>query len=205
MAPNRWLLPRGLDLLGMLNEQAAVTLEGMEALEAWAEGDERAGDRVRECEHTADDRKRKLRQALTEALTTPLEPEDIFELSGGLDGVINRAKDLVREAEVMGSKPDGAMAEMARQLLYGVRSLCTAFEALSQRGGHAAATAAADEAVKSQRRLEHVYRTAMSSLLEDGNLKEVTGKRELYRRFVRCSDHLAEVGERVWYAVLKVG
>lgn len=201
----RWLLPRRLDLLGMLSRQAQVTEEGMAALLAWTEGQSGSAERLRECEHLADERKRALRQALTEAFTTPLEPEDIFELSEGLDGVLNRAKDAVREAEVMGADPDEAMRHMAQQLLAGVKSLSLAFGELSPRGGREAATAAADEAVKSQRRLEHIYRAAMSSLLEDPDLREVTGKRELYRRLVRCSDHLAEVAERVWYAVLKVG
>ena len=40
-----------------------------------------------------------------EAFMTPLEPEDLFELSRGLDEVLNAAKNAVREAEVMGTPP----------------------------------------------------------------------------------------------------
>ncbi len=43
----------------------------------------------------------------------------------------------------------------------------------------------------------------MSALLEVDDMAEVTARRELYRRLVRTSDHLATVAERVWYAVLK--
>jgi hypothetical protein len=35
------------------------------------------------------------------------------------------------------------------------------------------------------------------------DLREVTAKRELYRRLARTSDDLREVAERVWYSVLK--
>jgi hypothetical protein len=67
----------------------------------------------------------------------------------------------------------------------------------------AGVTDCADAAVKSQRKLEHVYRTAMSALLQDKNPREVAARRELYRRISRTSDVIVEVAERVWYSVLK--
>jgi uncharacterized protein len=81
----RWWLPETPDVLGMLRGQIAITAEGMEALHAWAAGEAGAAERLRECEHRADDAKRQLRGALTVAFTTPLDPEDIFELSRELD------------------------------------------------------------------------------------------------------------------------
>ena len=146
----------------------------------------------------ADDRKRELRAALTTAFTTPLDPEDIFELSRGLDEVLNNAKNAVREAEVMRAAPDAAIAEMTAELAEGTRHIADAFPGLSH-GGIASATQAADAAVKSQRRLEHVYRAAMSALVD----REVAARRELYRRLARTSDRLVDVAERIWYSVLK--
>jgi uncharacterized protein Yka (UPF0111/DUF47 family) len=151
----------------------------------------------------ADQRKAQLRDALTEAFTTPLEPEDLFELSQGLDGIINRAKNTVREAELMGARPDAPMEEMTGELAEGVKNLAAAFAALGHKGDESVATAAADRAIKNQRHLEHTYRAAMSSLGEMEDVRTLTAKRELYRRLVRTSDHLALVAERVWYAVLK--
>ena len=186
----------------MLRAQIEVTLEGIEALVAWAQGDGTAAERVRDREHRADERKRELRGALTTAFSTPLEPEDIFELSRGLDRVLNNAKNAVREAEVIQMTPDAAIAEMAVELAEGVRQLAEAFAALGQAGG-ADATAAADRAVRSQSRLEHIYRAAMSDLVAVDDIREVAGKRELYRRLSRTSDDLRDVAERVWYSVLK--
>ncbi len=200
--PRRWFLPESPDVLGMLREQMTVTRGGLETLVAWAGGDPGAVDRLRECEHRADDRKRELREALTIAFTTPLEPEDVFELSRGLDRVLNNAKNTVREAEVMRTVPDTAIAEMARELAEGTRHLAEAFNALGGSGGRAT-TEAANRAAKSQSRLEHVYRQAMSSLIAVDDLREVAAKRELYRRLARTSDDLREVAERVWYSVLK--
>jgi uncharacterized protein Yka (UPF0111/DUF47 family) len=202
MTRHRWFLPETPDVLGMLREQTAITMEGMEALIAWSVGEPGAAGRLRECEHQADDRKRDLRAALTLAFTTPLEPEDIFELSTELDRMLNSAKNTVREAEVMETGPDQAISEMAAELAKGVRDLSEAFEQLAA-GARAAATDAADRAAKSQSRVEKVYRQSMSALVAVDDLREVTAKRELYRRLARTSDELREVAERIWYSVLK--
>lgn len=197
-----WLLPDAPDVLGMLSDQAVITVEGLVALEDWAGGDADAGDRVRVAEHAADRQKRRLAQALTTALTTPLEPEDIFELSRRLDEVLNAAKDTVREAELMGVAPDAAMQEMACGIRTGVQSLGGAFAAFGKRGE--TATVAADAATKQQRHVERVYRAAMNALLECDDLRTVTAQRELYRRLARASDLVLGVADRVWYATLKL-
>jgi uncharacterized protein Yka (UPF0111/DUF47 family) len=200
--PHRWFLPEAPDVLGMLGEQAAITVTGMEALVAWANGEVGAAERLRECEHRADDSKRALRAALTDAFTTPLDPEDLFELSLGLDRVLDNAKNAVREAEVMNATADPAIAEMAAQLSDGTQSLAEAIAALSRRDT-SGATEAADRAATSQSRLERSYRQAMSALVRVDDLREIAGKRELYRRLARTSDDLRDVAERVWYSVLK--
>ena len=208
MTRRSWFLPETPDVLGMLREQAAVTIEGVEALVAWAAGDLEGADAVRACEHRADDRKRDLRKALTEAYTTPIDAEDIYTMSVRLDAVMNGAKDAVRESEVMAVGPDEHVLAMCSLLAEGVRHLADAFEGLGAAGekdGGRAATGAADAAVKSQRQLERAYRGAMSALLEVDDLREVMGRRELYRRFSRISEELVEVAERVWYATFKEG
>lgn len=202
MRRHRWFLPETLDVLGMLREQTAITIEGMEALVDWSNGEPGAADRLRECEHRADDRKRELRAALTVSFTTPLEPEDIFELSTELDRTLNSAKNTVREAEVMETAPDEAISQMAVELATGVRDLGGALEQLAA-GERVAATEAADRAAKAQTRIEKIYRRSMSALVAVDDLREVAARRELYRRLARTSDDLREVAERVWYSVLK--
>lgn len=202
MSAHRWFLPESPDLLGMLREQAAITVEGMAALVAWSQGDEAAVARLRDCEHRADDRKRELRRAASAAFITAIEPEDAFELSRDLDRLLDNAKNAVREAEVMLTRPDQAMEEMARELEDGTRHLADALAALQAQDA-AGATAAADHATRGQSRVEHVYRGAMTALVTVDDLGEVSAKRELYRRLARTSDDLREVAERVWYSVLK--
>ena len=186
----------------MLRTQSATTAEGMRALVAWSEGDAGAAERLRELEHRADREKGELRERLTEAFSTPLEPEDLFELSRGIDDVLNSAKNLVGEAEAMGVPPDRPIAEMAGQLAKGTERIEQAVAKFGE-DDRGAATALADHAIKDQRHAQHTYREAMSALIANPDLREVAARRELYRRLARTGDTLVRVAERVWYAVLK--
>jgi hypothetical protein len=196
-----WFLPDTPDVLGMLRRQLEVTMRAMDALVDWAGGDAAAGDRVRELEHEADRCKRDLQRALVRAFTTPYDAEDIYTLGRGIDWILNLSKDAVRESEVMACPPDAAVAAMASLLREGVGHLDEAVAGLQEHRGDP--TVAADAAIKTERNIERVYRKAMADLLAVEDLREVTARRELYRRFSRIGELLSEVAERVWYAVIK--
>jgi uncharacterized protein len=198
---SNWFLPETPDVLGMLRAQMAVTIRGMDALVEWAHGDEEAAARVRALEHEADARKRELQSVLVVAFTTAYDAEDIYTLGRGIDSILNLAKDAVRESEVMSCPPDQSVAEIAALLREGVGYLDDAIAGLQERSEEA--TASADAAIKTERRVERVYRKAMADLLDVDDLRDVTARRELYRRFSRIADQLTEIAERVWYAVIK--
>ena len=200
MTTRRWLLPHSPDLLAMLLEQATITVEAMDALVAWSDGDAGAASTVRACEHRADNTKRELWRTLRDAFSPPLDAEDIYSLSANLDEVLNAAKDLVREMEVMDIQPDAPTRTMITFLADGVGHIAEAF---TYPGTNHDATQPADAAIKSQRRVEHVYRPAMSALLQDTDLREVIARREIYRRLSRIGDLIHIVAERVWYSVVK--
>lgn len=199
----RWFLPEMPDVLGMLSTQLVTTSDGMAAFAAWAHGDGSKSDEVRALEHHADDQKRELWRALRTAFITPIDAEDLFVLSAGLDELLNGAKDAVREADVLHTEPDTAVAEMADLLVQGLGHLGDAFKELGGDDGADAATAAADAAVKCVRGIEHVYRRAMPALMEHEDLRAAIAYRQLYTRVVAVSEHMRLVAERVWYAVVK--
>lgn len=203
--PTRWFLPETPDILGMLRRQADLTAGGMSAFAEWAAGETARAEDVRVAEHRCDQTRRALVDAVSTAFTTPLLPEDLFQLSRDLDKVINGAKNTVREAEAMSFPPDKATAEMAALLAEGVEHLRTAIAALGDRRGKSAvsATEAADAAVKSQRNLERAYRQATGELLGLTDICVVVARRELYRRISAISDDIVAVADRIWYAQVK--
>ncbi len=197
----RWFLPAQPDLMALLAEQGRVTLEGIDAFVEWAAGAEGKGDEVRVAEHGADDARRAVQRALRIAFTTPLSAEDLYELSERLDAVLNGAKNLVREADLLALGPDPAIADMAVNVAEGTHELVAAFAAIAGDGD--TAIERADAAIKASRKLEHRYRDAMSSLVAVTDAGVLFERRELYRRCARIGDDVVRAAERVWYSVVK--
>lgn len=201
MRKRRWFLPETPDLIGLLGVQAAITREGLESLAAWAGGDETAGEAIPEIEHRGDAAKRALLDELREAFVTPLAPEDLFAISRGLDWILNYARDLASESKAMSNPPDAGLAEMTGLLRDAVDRIC---EAIGQLGvDEKAASAAADDAIGIERRLERAYYEGMAELLRIDTRNERISSRELYRRCVRIGDEVIDVAERIIYAVVK--
>ncbi len=152
-----WFLSGEPDILGLLDAQANVTVEGMQAFAAWsAGGTSDDAQRVRDCEHGADDARRALAEALRTALVTPLEPEDLYTVSERLDVVINGAKNVVRDAEALGWQPDGPAAAMAELLREGTEHLAEAIGCIKSDSERA--SECADAATKTVRDVERGYR-----------------------------------------------
>jgi len=201
MKRRRWFLPDAPDVLGLLRGQLAVTIEGFDAFQAWTEGDPAAAERLREREHAGDAAKRELLGALRAAFVTPLEPEDAFALSRGIDRLLNSARDLVNESEAMACPPDARMAKMVGFVRGALTHLEAAVGALGGDGD--AATEAADAAIREVRRLERAYYEGMAVLLRVGDRNERIARRELYRSCARLGETVVDVAERVIYAVMK--
>lgn len=201
MKVQRWFLPETPDVIGLLRLQLDVTTEGVDRLVAWAHGEASGADEIRSLEHRGDEHKRALERALTTAFTTPLEPEDLYTLSRGIDWILNLSKDLVRESEVMATAPDAPLADMCEALARAVHLLSDAVHLLGS--DSEAATEKANEALRAQRQIEKIYRDAMAALVEVEDLREVFARRELYRRVARIGEVVVDVAERVWYTVVK--
>jgi uncharacterized protein Yka (UPF0111/DUF47 family) len=199
--PSRWFLPKTPDVLGLLRAQVRVTIEGVDAFAAWARGDRSAAATVRDAEQRGDVAKRELLGALRAAFVTPLEPEDVFALSRGIDWILNYSHDLISESEAMACPPDAVIAELARLLGQAVRNIDRALAHLST--DQDAATEAADAAIRAERELERTYYRGMAALLEVEDRSERIASRELYRRCLRIGDMVIDVSERIVYAVVK--
>jgi uncharacterized protein Yka (UPF0111/DUF47 family) len=201
MSRGRWFLPEAPDVLGLLQAQVSVTIRGLDAFHEWAAGEPAAAARVRELEHAGDVAKRELLNALRVAFVTPLEPEDAFALSRGIDRLLNDARNLIDESEAMACTPDERIATMAELVRGGLGHLDVAVAALV--GDPDAATVAADAAIREARRFERVYYEGMAELLDVDDRNQRISRRELYRSCSRLAETVVDVAERVIYAVMK--
>jgi uncharacterized protein len=197
----RWFLPETPDVLGLLRGQVAITIEGVTAFGEWAGGDAAALERLYAAGQRGDEAKRELLVALRAAFVTPMEPEDVFTLSRGIDRVLDYARDLAGESAAMACPPDDRIAAMAAHALAALREIDAAVAALGSDAD--AATDHADAAIAETRELEQVYYAGMAALLELGDRNERIAYRELYRSCTRIAETLVDVAERVVYAVMK--
>jgi uncharacterized protein Yka (UPF0111/DUF47 family) len=197
----RWFLPETPDVVGHLRREAAAMIVGMDAFAAWADGEAGAAARLREARGEADAAKREVVEALRAAFVTPLEPEDAFTLSRGIDRIVGHALDLVGEAEVMARPPDPGVAQMAKVLAQAARHIDEAIALLGP--DSEAATKAADAALEAERLVAHLYYQGMASLLEVEDMRERISRRELYRRCARIGEGVVDVAERIQYAIVK--
>jgi len=156
---------------------------------------------VREAERQGDVAERDLLSALREAFVTPIEPEDLFALSRGIDRILDYVADLVKESEAMASPPDEGIATMAGLLGDALRHLDDALSKLGTDGDQA--TASVDAAIAAQRELETAYYAGMVGLLGVEDRTERITRRELYRRSSRIGEAVVDVAERIVYAVVK--
>jgi uncharacterized protein len=200
-ARGHWFLPDTPDVVGHLSAQVSLTIEGLDALAAWARGEEGAATALADAEQRGDVAKRKLLEELRAAFVTPLEPEDVFALSRGADRILNYAADLVKEAEALSAPLDEGIAEMTSLLAEAGARIGDAMSALGSDTD--AASAAADQAIAAERRMEAAYYDGMPGLLEVTDMRGRVSLRELYRFCMRIGETIVEVAERVVYAVVK--
>lgn len=193
-----------IDFYALLAAQAAKTLEGMEALNAWLDdGAEERCQLVRDLEKQADELKLDLERKLVQSFVTPFDREEIYDLSGRLDEVINAAKAVVREIEALEVDPDDSfLRPMAEVLVEGARCLQLAFAALKHNPREAS-----DQAVlarKSENRFGKIYRQAMRQLFTVDDFKKILKTREVYRYMLQGAERIDVVGEKLLHVIVKI-
>lgn len=197
-----WFLSRDDDLLELLEEQVSVTLRGVDAFVAWSNG-ELAQDRVlRDADSEAHRLRQRLHTQARDALSTPLDPADLYALSERFDTVLAGARRVVREAAVHDLLPDAALAKMASTVAEGVRLLAGAVALIV--GEPERAAQGARVAVARAGDLERSYCDAMSAIVLD-DTGGWPSRQELYRECVSLGDALISVAERIRYATADAG
>jgi uncharacterized protein Yka (UPF0111/DUF47 family) len=198
----RWLLPEQPDVVATLRHQLGITIGAVDAFGAWARGDAAAAASVRDAEHIGDDAKRTLLTMLRSAFVTPLEPEDLFTLSRGIDWILDHTRDVIDEADAMAyAPPDAGITAMAEPLARAMRLIDEAIAVLGADPDRAVERA--DSAIHAERALERAYYEGMAHLLEVDDMRERIARRELYRRCAGIGETVIDVAERVVYAVMK--
>jgi len=196
------LFPRETNFYKMLSHQAAKTLEGIEALEAFVENqNEENAKRVMEVEGEADELRKALIEELHHTFVTPLDREDIYALSRAIDEIVDYANSTVDEMRVYEVASDDHLRQMVDILRKAAHEISDAMNILETHPG-----IAMEHAVKTkfyENTMEKAYHTALADLFKKKDTVYMLKMREIYRHLSNAADRSDEAANIICNIVMK--
>jgi uncharacterized protein len=191
----------------LIHNQAKLTLEGMDALNAYlVDQDPAASALLRTKEKEADEARRILIFELNKTFVTPFDREDIFALSRTIDDVLDYAYSTVSEMEILKVRPTTFMQRMASLLRDATYELLMAVDRLEEHPG--VANEHAQRAKALENRVEEVYREALADLFTGAedikHLVKMLKSREVYRHLSNAADRGDEAANVIADIVVKI-
>ncbi|MCC7355848.1 MAG: DUF47 family protein [Anaerolineae bacterium] len=191
MGLKEFFRPRQSNFLRLLNEQSAKTLEGLEALLAYMQArDEDAARRVEKAEKEADELRRILIDELNRTFVTPMDREDLFNLSRAIDDILDYAYSTVDEMQLLGVEPNDYLRRMVSLLRDAANEIDLAMQRLKDHPNVASEHALRAKALEN--RVESVYREAIAALFKGPkdleHVVEMLKLREIYRHLSNAAD-----------------
>jgi len=190
----------------LIHDQAALTLEGLDALKTYmSTQDSAAARKLTEKEKEADEARRILIDELNRTFITPFDREDIFTLSRTIDDVLDYAYSTISEMEILKVKPTPFMQRMASLLRDAASEILLAVDRLEEHPG--VANEHVQQAKALENRVEDVYREALADLFSGGaDIKQVVKMlkcREVYRHLSNAADRGDEAANVIADIVVK--
>jgi len=185
-----------------LSDQAAKTLEGIEALVVFVENPAKENaKRVRDIEREADELRRVLVEDLHQTYVTPMDREDIYALSRAIDDIVDYANSTVDEMEIYEVASDEHLYEMVEILGKAAREIADAVKILETYP-----TIAMEHSVKAkfyENAMEKAYHTALADLFKKTDTVYMLKMREIYRHLSNAADRSDEAANIICSIVMK--
>ena len=207
MGLREFFRPKQDKFLQLLIQHAEMTLEGMEALEAYMkERTDMAASRVVRAEKAADEIRRILIDELHRTFVTPIDREDLFALSGAVDDVMDYAFSTVEEMQILDVEPNDYLRRMVSLLKDAATEIHLAM--LRLKDNPRVASEHASRAKSLENRVERVYREAIADLFsgpeEIAQVWKMLKLREIYRHLSNCADRGDEAANVIHNIVVKM-
>ena len=160
-------------------------------------------ERIHDLESQGDDQRTRMLSEMAQALTTPIDREDLFRLSHSLDDVLDNLRDFTIELERYGAVPSKRYSTPLDALVKGLQELEHAIGQLNKGPQDAAAAA---RAAKHANDARSAYHEAMGDLLHEEHVTmDTLRQRELLRRLDVTGLRLGEAADALTSGVLKRG
>lgn len=198
---------RESNFLALLQEQAQLTLRGLEALDEFAQtGDRQVAARVEALEKEEDEVRRVLIDELNRTFVTPIDREDIFALSRAIDDVLDYGYTTVDEMTILDVAPNEHVRRMVAILKDAAEAIYLAVKQMTERPQ--IANEHAVRAKQLENRVETLYREAVAELFHGINdlsdVVYVLKMREVYRHLSNAADRGDEAANVIGDIVVKM-
>jgi predicted phosphate transport protein (TIGR00153 family) len=191
----------------LLHDQSSLTLEGLDLLKEYMQGQDPAvAQRLTVTEKDADEVRRILIDELNRTFITPIDREDIFALSRAIDDVMDYAYSTVEEMQILDVEPNDYLRRLVSLLQDAAEEIHLSMLRLKENPGVASEHATRAKALEN--RVETVYREAVADLFSGPeDIHHVMGMlklREIYRHLSNCADRGDEAANVIHDIVVKM-
>lgn len=190
------------DFYVLLSRQARKVEEGMAALVLYMKDPQYIhGERVLRFEEEADEVRASVAKELNQAFVTPIDREDINNLSRSIDDIVDYAKTTVDEMMAFQVSPSADMLRMAEGLHEAASAIAEAVGFLQKDLDRA--NERVMFAKKRENFVEHCYREALVELFKGDNVVTILKTREIYRHLSNAADRGDEAANLISDIIVK--
>lgn len=189
--------------LTLLELQSGLLQRAARALQDYCDRRESAfADEVDAIEKEGDETLHQIVSALTDTFVTPFDRQDIYNLGGAIDDMIDYLNNAAREIQLFGVAMTPAITEMVQILVEATDEIAAAVSAIES--DPASASEHAVNASKAENRVEDLYRHALAALFDESDVHAIFKLREIYRHLSNSADRADAVGRLIGKIVVKV-
>lgn len=200
----RRLFPPRVNFLDLLSQQTLLTQSAVQALHQWSvTKDDGDLERIADIEKKSDELRERLVGGIARAFETPLDREDINDLSRHLKDLVDGVRYAARRIRATKMNAPQPAQNMLLNIHDGLGELELAIQALPKHP--ADAWKHADRARHSQRRNEDIEADGIAEAFKTDDVKELLRQREMLGIVLLIGRTLELTGENMVHAINKLG
>ncbi|MHB8070895.1 MAG: DUF47 domain-containing protein [Candidatus Cryosericum sp.] len=205
------LFKKGNEFQRLLVEQASLAHDGMKVLDEFLgvasdvpDASEKRHNmrlKLKNTEESGDKARRELINTINSSLVTPLERQDLFNLSNVLDNILDYALNTADEMIIYDIYPDFYLTKMVEKLMRGVSYLEGAVEDLLH--DKQTSNNSIVKAKSMENEIEETYHEALASLFSGDDFKYMFKMREVLRHISNAADRIADAADIMGNIIIK--
>jgi predicted phosphate transport protein (TIGR00153 family) len=205
-----WVRANDKEIIGVLEEQAAILIKATSALVEFmsnykVDGESRSKI-IKDLEHEGDIITHKLFTILDKTFVTPLDPEDISRLTSAIDEVLDATEGVAnRFVLFMMREPTPYMVELAKLLLSASQEVQRLVMRIRSLKSSSDLIYHCKNIINYEHRADTIYRTAIAELFKTNNAIEIIKLKEIYETLEGALDRCADVADVAEDIALKYG